>query len=166
MLCIFWNIAFAAFLLFVPGKSASTFGIPLILFFLLMLGNNALKMVVSTAGNAMRMDIVDYELYRSGQYLPATVSAVYSFIDKLISALAPMLATLLIGIVGYTGSKIPMASDELTMGIRLITVALFCGLPIIGWICTLFAMKKFSLTKEEMERIQIEIAEKKAEAQE
>ena len=162
-LCIFWNIAFTLFLLFVPGKSASSFGLPLILFFVLMLGNNAMKMVVSTASGAMRMDIVDYELYRSGQYLPATVSAVYSFLDKLISALAPMLATLLIGIVGYTGSRIPLASDELTMGIRLITAALFCGLPIIGWVCTLFAMKKFSLTKEEMERIQAEIASKKAE---
>ena len=161
-LCIFWNIAFSAFLLFVPAKSASHIGVPLIIFFLLMLGNNALKMVVSTASSAMRMDVVDYELYRSGRYLPATVSAVYSFLDKLISALAPMLATLMIGIVGYTGSRIPMASDELTFGIRMITTALFCGLPIIGWVCTLLAMRKFSLTKEEMERIRAEIAEKKA----
>ncbi len=164
-ICILWNIAFSLFLLLVPGKSASGFGITLILFFILMLGNNALKMVVSTATNAMRMDIVDYELYRSGNYLPATVSAVYSFIDKMISALAPMLATLLIGIVGYTGSKIPQAADTLTFGIRLITVALFCGMPIIGWVCTLFAMKKFSLTKEKMEEIQISIASKKSEAQ-
>ena len=161
---VFWNIAFSAFLLFVPGKSAGSIGLPLIAFFLLMLGNNALKMIVSTATNAMRMDIVDYELYRSGNYLPATVSAVYSFIDKMISALAPMLATLLIGVVGYTGSKIPLASDELTFGIRMITVALFCGMPIIGWVCTLLAMKKFSLTKEKMEEIQVSIAAQKTEA--
>ena len=160
-ICIFWNIAFALFIILVPGKGGSHFGIWLILFFIMMLGNNALKMVVSTSTNAMRMDVVDYELYRSGNYLPATVSAVYSFIDKLISALAPMLATLAIGIVGYTGSKIPMASDELTFGIRIITAVLFCGLPIIGWICTIISMRKFSLTKEEMERIQTEIALKK-----
>ncbi len=163
-LCILWNAVFALFILFVPGKGASHFTVWLVLFFLLMLGNNALKMVVSTSTGAMRMDVVDYELYRSGKYLPATVSAVYSFIDKLISALAPMLATLAIGIVGYTGSKIPMASDELTFGIRAITAALYCGLPILGWVCTIFAMKKFSLTKEEMERIQSEIAVKKEEA--
>ena len=164
--CIFWNIAFSAFLLFVPGKSAGSIGLPLIAFFLLMLGNNALKMIVSTATNAMRMDVVDYELYRSGNYRPATVSAVYSFVDKMISALAPMIATLLIGVVGYTGSKIPLASDELTFGIRMITTALFCGMPIIGWVCTLLAMKKFSLTKEKMEEIQISIAARKTEAME
>lgn len=161
--CIFWNILFSLFLLFVPAKSAGGFGVPLILFFLLMLGNNALKMIISTATNAMRMDIVDYELYRSGNYLPATVSAVYSFVDKMISALAPMLATFIIGIVGYTGSRIPQGTDALTPGIRIITIALFCGFPIIGWICTLLAMKKFSLTKEKMEEIQIEIAAKKTE---
>ena len=163
-ICIFWNIAFSLFLLFVPAKSAGGIGLPLILFFVLMLGNNALKMIVSTATNAMRMDIVDYELYRSGNYLPATVSAVYSFVDKMISALAPMIATLLIGIVGYTGSKIPQASDVLTPGIRFITIGLFCILPIIGWICTILAMKKFSLTKEKMEEIQASIATQKAEA--
>jgi Na+/melibiose symporter-like transporter len=162
-ICIFWNVAFSLFLLFVPAKSAGGIGVPLLLFFLLMLGNNALKMIVSTATNAMRMDIVDYELYRSGNYLPATVSAVYSFIDKLISALAPMLATFLIGFVGYTGSKIPLASDALTPGKRIITVALFCFMPIIGWICTILAMKNFSLTKEKMEEIQIEIATRKTE---
>ncbi len=163
--CIFWNIAFSLFLLFVPAKSAGGIGLPLLLFFLLMLGNNALKMIVSTATNAMRMDIVDYELYRSGNYLPATVSAVYSFIDKMISALAPMLATLLIGVVGYTGSRIPQASDVLTVGKRIITIALFCGMPILGWICTILAMKKFSLTREKMEEIQIAIAAKKAEGE-
>ena len=159
--CIFWNIAFSAYLLFVPAKSASGIGLSLGLFFLLMLGNNALKMIVSTATNAMRMDVVDYELYRSGNYLPATVSAVYSFIDKMISALAPMIATLLIGLVGYTGSRIPQGTDVLTPGIRIITVVLFCGFPIIGWICTILAMKNFSLTREKMEQIQIEIAHKK-----
>ncbi len=160
-ICIAWNVLFSLFIMFVPEKSASSFGFSLILFFILMLGNNAVKMVVSSATGAMRMDVVDYELERSGRYLPATVSAAYSFIDKLISALAPMLATLLIGFVGYTGDKIPQAGDELTVGIRIIIVVLFCALPIIGWLLNILAMRKFSLTKERMEEIQEKIADEK-----
>ena len=160
-ICIAWNVLFSLFIMFVPEKSAGSFGFPLILFFILMLGNNAVKMVVSSATGAMRMDVVDYELERSGRYLPATVSAAYSFIDKLISALAPMLATLLIGFVGYTGDKIPQAGDELTIGIRIIIVVLFCILPIIGWLLNILAMRKFSLTKERMEEIQEKIADEK-----
>ena len=47
-----------------------------------------------------------------------------------------------------------------------IVVVLFCGFPIVGWVCTLLAMKKFSLTKEKMEEIQADIAARKTEAAE
>lgn len=163
-ICIAWNVLFSAFVMFVPEKSASSFNVWLVLFFILMLGNNAFKMVVSAATGTMRMDVVDYELQRSGKYLPATVSAVYSFVDKLISSVAPMLATLLIGIVGYTGSKIPQAGDPLTLPIRIIIAVLYCGLPIVGWLLNEWAMVKFSLTKEKMEEIQKEIAVEKEQA--
>ena len=39
-------------------------------------------------------------------------------------------------------------------------------MPIIGWVLTILAMKKFSLTKEKMEEIQLSIAAQKAEAKE
>ena len=98
--------------------------------------------------------------------MPATVSAVYSFIDKMVSAIAPFLASLMIGIIGYTGSKIPMAGDTCTMAVRLVTAGIYCGFPILGWLLTVLAMRKFSLTKEEMEKIQISIAaQKEAEKQ-
>ena len=83
---------------------------------------------------------------------------------ELISSVAPMLATLLIGIVGYTGSKIPQAGDALTIGIRIIIVILYCGLPIIGWLLNVLAMRKFSLTKERMVEVQKNITELKLEA--
>ena len=70
-----------------------------------------------------------------------------------------------IGIVGYTTTT-PQQGDPLTSGIRIMTVVLFCGFPIVGWVCTILAMKKFSLTREKMVEIQKEIGEKKAAATE
>lgn len=160
-ICIIWNIIFAAFLLFSDTTSVTVAAVPTVLFFVFMLGNNATKMVVSSATNAMRMDVIDYELYRSGKYVPATISAAYSFIDKLISSIAPTVATLLIGIVGYTTTT-PQQGDPLTLGVRIMTVFLYCGFPIIGWLCTIVAMKKFSLTREKMVEVQKEIEAKKA----
>ncbi len=166
-ICIIWNILFAGYLLFVPQGSGSHFGIAFIIFFILMLGNNALKMVVSSATGSMRMDVVDYECYRSGNYLPATVSATYSFIDKLVSAIAPFIVTLFLGIAYAPYFKVnPNAGDVLTLGIRIVTAVVFCGMPILGWVCTLISMKKYSLTKERMEEIQTEIADKKAQNKE
>lgn len=158
--CIVLNGLFAAFLLFTDTTSITVAAVPTVIFFIFMLGNNATKMVVSSATAAMRMDVIDYELYSSGKYVPATISAAYSFIDKLISSIAPAIATLLIGIVGYTTTT-PQQGDPLTVGVRIMTVILYCGFPIIGWVCTVVAMKNFSLTREKMVEVQKSIESKK-----
>lgn len=134
--------------------------IPKGIFFLFMFGNGAFKMVVTTATNSMRMDIIDYEMYRTGKFMPATVSATYSFIDKLISSFGATIATLMIGLIGYTTTA-PQQGDPLTMGVRIMTVLIVCGMPIIGWICTLAVMRRSKLTKEYMIEIQKGIADKK-----
>lgn len=159
-ICIIWNVIFAAFLLFSDTTSITVAMIPTALFFILTLGCNATKMVVSSATVALRMDVIDHELYRSGKYLPATISATYTLIDKIISAFGASIATLLIGFIGYTTTA-PQQGDPLTMGVRVMTVLLYCGFPILGWICTILAMKKSTLTKEHMVEIQKDIEAKK-----
>lgn len=151
--CIVLNIAFGAYLLVSDTTKITVAAIPTALFMIFMLTNSASKMVVSTATGAMRMDIVDYELYRSGQYLPATVSATYSFVDKLISSFGATIATLMIGLIGYTAT-VPQQGDPLTMGVKVMTVLLYCGFPIIGWLCTILAMKRSELSREKMVEVQ------------
>lgn len=116
LIYIILNVLFAAFLLFTDTTAIMVAAVPTVFFFIFMLGNNATKMVVSSATAAMRMDVIDYELYSSGKYVPATISAAYSFIDKLVSSIAPAIATLLIGIVGYTTTT-PQQGDPLTLGV-------------------------------------------------
>lgn len=158
--CIALNVLFAAFLLFTDTTKITVAIVPTVLFFLFTFGNSATKMVVSTATTAMRMDVIDYELYRSGKYMPAVVSGTYSFIDKFISAFGATIATALIGIIGYTTTT-PQQGDPLTVGVRVMTVILWCGFPIVGWICTILGMKNYSLTRERMIEVQKDIAEKK-----
>ncbi len=45
------------------------------------------------------------------------------------------------------------------------TMVLMYGLPLLGWIITLIAMRLCSLSKEEMVEVQKRIADKKAAAQ-
>lgn len=156
--CIGLNVVFAAFLFFSDTTKITVAMVPTAIFFLLILGNNATKMVVSTATTAMRMDIVDFELYRSGKYMPATVSATYSFVDKFISSFGATIATLMIGLIGYTTTT-PQQGDPLTMGVRIMTVFLYCGFPILGWVCTVIIMKKSELTREKMVEVQKDIAD-------
>lgn len=111
------------------------------------------KVVTSACNNAMIPDIVDYEMYRSGRYMPATVSALYAFVDKVISSLAATIVGACIAVVGYK-TVMPQAGDPCTTPIFWMTMFLWMGLPILGWICTLVAMKFYPLDKEMMKEVQ------------
>lgn len=170
--CIVLNVLYALFLVFAPvseigglmnGTASSTAvagGLALV-FVLFNFGNNGVKMVVSVATNALRMDIVDYELDRTGKYMPAAVSATYSFVDKFISAFGATIATACVALIGYTTTA-PQQGDPLTVGVKVMTIFLLIVCPILGWICTLVSMKNSDLTREKMVEVQKNIEEKKA----
>lgn len=151
------NILFCAF---VDMRSISTNMVMTVIFFVLLLLMNGAKMCVTTANGSMRADIVDYELDRSGKYIPAVVTATYNFIDQLISSLGITIATVCVSLIGYVNTT-PQPTDAPTPAIKAMALFLYFGMPILGWICTLIAMRFFKLTKEEMVHVQKRIAEKK-----
>lgn len=171
--CIILNVLYAIFLLFAPltsiggilsgGLSGGAMALAAA-FVLFNFANSGFKMVVSVATNALRMDIVDYELDRTGKYMPATVTATYSFVDKLISSFGATIATAAVAVIGYTTTT-PQQGDPLTWGVKIVTVVLLIGCPIIGWICTLASMKNSELTYDKMLEVQARIADKKTKLQ-
>ncbi|MEL7975248.1 MFS transporter [Isoptericola sp. F-RaC21] len=132
-----------------------------IVFFAVYLLLNGASMVVTVASGAMRADIIDYELDRSGKYLPATVTATYNVVDQVISSLGATLALGAVALIGFT-SVMPQPTDAPTTPILLMTLLLFFGLPILGWVCTLLAMRGYRLTRTEMIEVQRRVADRKA----
>ena len=136
----------------------------MIVYVLLTLLQNGSNMCITTSNNSYMADTIDYELDRSGRYIPAVVSGTYSLVDKLITSFAAVIATGAVALLGYT-TTMPQPTDPSTPAIFWMTMALKFGLPIIGWIITVVAMRSCPLTKEEMVNVQKRIAEKKAAAQ-
>lgn len=141
-------------------RSIRTSIIMTVIFFVLILAGNGVRMCVTTANTAMRADIVDYELDRSGKYMPGTVTATYNFVDQVISSLGTTIAAVAVGFIGYTTTA-PQPTDAATPALKAMTIALYCGVPIVGWAIGLIAMKFYTLTKEEMERVQGEVEHRK-----
>lgn len=112
----------------------------------------------------MTADCADYEVYRSGRYVPGLMGTLFSFVDKMISSLAGTFVSLMIAAIGFKSVQ-PTADTPYTEGIFWVTVACFVGAPIVGWVCNLVAMRFYPLTKEKMAEIQETIAEIKAKAQ-
>ena len=145
-----------------PTKIASM-GPIMIIYVLLTLAFNGAKMCVTTCGTSFMADCIDYELYRSGKFVPAVVSGTYSLLDKLISSFGALIATGAVALLGYT-TTMPQPGDPCTTPLFAMTMFLYFGLPIIGWIVSLVAMRTCDLSKEKMVEIQKDIAEKKAAA--
>lgn len=130
-------------------------------FIVLYCAMGASKMATSCVSNPLRYDIIDYEFSRSGRYMPALVNTVYSFIDKLISSLASTIVALSVAMIGYT-EGMPQATDELTSGVFWVGTFLWLGVPIIGYVCTLVAMRWYKLDKKTMDEVQRKNAELRA----
>lgn len=135
-------------------------GIPMILFIILVFLSNGTKMAVTTSASAFMADVIDYEMDRSGKFIPAVVSGAYSLLDKIISSFGTVMATGAVALIGYTDT-VPQPTDPLTPGVFWMTLALMYVLPIIGWIITLIAMKPCKLSKAEMVEVQKRIAARK-----
>lgn len=108
----------------------------------------------STADMAIPMvaDVSDYEMFRSGNYAPGVVGTLFSFVDKLVSSLSTTVVGIAITAVGL--ATLPDTDTPYMEGMNVLTIVLFCIIPIVAWILTLIAMKGYKLTGPRMKEIQ------------
>lgn len=145
--------------LFVPSNW-SMFGILYILLWIAMKGFSG---IASSIVIPMTADCADYEVYRSGKYVPGLMGTLFSFVDKIISSLATTFVSVMFAAIGFS-QALPTQNTPYSTGIFWITMACLLGAPTVGWILNLVSMKFYPLTKEKMEEIQDRIAEIKAQA--
>ena len=168
-LCIIANTVMIAFFIItrmtVGTTAISTSMLFKILFVVLTFAVNGFSMCVTTANTGFMADLIDFELDRSGKYIPAVVTGTYSLVDKIVSSFSAAIATACVALIGYT-TTMPQPDDPATGGVFWMTMFLRFGLAILGFICTLLAMRNCRLGKQEMVEVQKRIADKKAAAQE
>ncbi|MGJ9383878.1 MFS transporter [Salipaludibacillus sp. CF4.18] len=159
-------VALAAFFLIVDDPSIANFesyGFATITFLVLYSIGRGVGTLTPSIVIPMIADASDYETYRTGRYIPGMMSAIFSFVDKLVSSLAPALVGFLVAIIGYT-EEFPQIGDPLTDALLYITLIISFGIPVIGWLISIIAMKFYQLDAEKMQEIQEKIAEEKEKA--
>lgn len=161
-ICMVIAVIMVLFFIAIDPRTISSFGVTMIIYVVLTLALNGSKMCVTTANTSFMADVIDYELDRSGRYVPAVITGTYSLIDKIISSVSALIATGAVALIGYTHTM-PQPDDPATTAIFIVTMAVYFGLPLLGWVITLIAMRNCNLTKEEMVAVQKRIAAKKEE---
>lgn len=109
----------------------------------------------------MTADCADYEVYRSGRYVPGLMGTLFSAVDKFVSSFAPMVASVLFAMIGFK-TTMPDVNTPYSASLLYVGIFLMYGMPILGLICNTIGMKFYPLTKEKMAEIQEEIAAIKA----
>lgn len=133
--------------------------IAFILLYILVQGFSSINVGLATP---MIADCADYELYQSGNYAPALMGTVFGFFDKVVSSFASTLVGWFCVMIGFA-DRFPTQDDPLTSGLFWATLFLFIGIPVIGWVCSLVAMKFYPLDQDKMIEVQAKIASMKRE---
>jgi Na+/melibiose symporter-like transporter len=105
-------------------------------------------------------DVADYEVYKNDRYAPGVMGTIFSFVDKMISSLGQTVIGLLLAFIGFK-EVFPSVDTPATSQIFWVTMILFIGLLILGWIASLIAMKFYELDDKRMAEIQMELADRR-----
>lgn len=157
------NVALALLWLFGDAHSMSNaeggiaFGMFTILYIVLTVAAGAFQGISGNIVIPMTADCADYEVYRTGKYVPGMMGTLFSFVDKIISSFAPMIAGVMYASIGFKES-LPDVQTPYSTSLHYVTIFLAYGMIVLGLICNLVALKFYPLTKEKMAEIQGEIA--------
>ena len=91
------------------------------------------------------------------------MGTLFSFVDKLISSFATTIVAFGVATIGFT-ERMPDVTDVSNPQIFWMTMFLFIGMPMLGWIIGLIAMKFYPLDDRKMQEVQEEIIRTKLEA--
>ncbi|WP_067725668.1 MFS transporter [Oceanobacillus damuensis] len=153
---------FALFLIVDPSTMSSGVSVGLVAFVILYTLAIGFGQIPSTLVNPMIADVSDYETYKSGRYVPGMLGTLFSFVDKLITSLAPAIIGLGVALIGFNNA-FPTVNDPLTTPLFWMTLALAFGLPALMLIISITCMKFYKLDDKRMEEIQTELARLKEE---
>ncbi len=113
-------------------------------------------MLVSVQTNPMVADVTDDYAWRTGNYVPAMVGMSFSFIDKMVSSISTTFLGILLTFLGIKEGA------EATQTIYWGILSFWILIPVLAHLATIWAMKRYDLTREHMVKVQAELAERKS----
>jgi GPH family glycoside/pentoside/hexuronide:cation symporter len=135
--------------LFVPGKPFMfIFALP---FFSFGIGSLFTLMMSMTA------DVIDLDELKTGKRREGIFGAIYWWMVKFGFAIAGLLSGAIMSMVGFDAGLAEQPEGAIT-GLRLF----YSGLPILGTLIAIFAMRNYDVTEERANEVRAELEKRKA----
>jgi len=100
----------------------------------------------------MVADCADYETYRSGKFIPGIMGTLFSLVDKLVSSLSATVVSIALLFIGV--HDLPTKTTPYVEGMNWVVIALFCIVPMLAWLVTLWSMRGYELDGKRVKQIQ------------
>ena len=108
----------------------------------------------------MVADCADYEIYRSGKFIPGIMGTLFSLVDKLVSSLASTVVSIALLFIGI--DFLPLKETPYAPGMNWVVIVCFCIIPMAAWALSLLAMKDYELDGQRLKTIQAVNAARKS----
>lgn len=131
-----------------------------VIFILLMVLQTGALSISSNIVIPMIADCSDYQTYKTGQFVPGMMGTIFSFVDKLISSFGASIVGVMVALIGFK-QQLPTADTPPSTPLFWMTMFFFIGMPVIGWLTALVAMKFYDLDGNKMVEIQQSIHDQK-----
>lgn len=148
-----------------PALSTKPWNLFTVVFLILRIIYQACASTSSTLVNPMCGDCADYEVYLTGRYCPGLMGSLYTGLDKFIGSFTTLIVAGCFALIGFNES-LPTLETPNSPAILGMCLFCLCGLPIIGFVINIFAMKRYPLNKETLEEIADKIIELKKDVME
>lgn len=111
--------------------------------------------------NAMVGDLTDYEYLQSGKFIPGTIGAALTFVNKVASSGVGIITMAIMAFCGFGESgAASVVPENVFVNYRFyycVLLSVFI-LPALGHFVTFIAMKKYPLTDDVMQEVSMKIA--------
>ncbi|MBR3868801.1 MAG: MFS transporter [Clostridia bacterium] len=114
--------------------------------------------------NAMVGDLTDYEYLQSGKFIPGTIGAALTFVNKVASSGVGLITMGIMAFCGFSGSGADAVVPEnvfVNYRFYYCVLASVFLLPALGHFITYISMKKYPLTDEVMQEVSMKIAKER-----
>lgn len=149
------------FMIVIDPTQISAAIVPTAIFVVLEIAKSSVVQANASLTNVMIADCADYEMSRTGKFMPGMVSTVFSFVDKFVSSFATAIVGFIVAAIGFK-DVLPQVTDQATPAIFVVTLLLYYGLPLMGWIASVISLKFYELTPEKMQEVRAKNAEIRA----
>ncbi|WP_453991082.1 MFS transporter [Bacillus nitroreducens] len=141
--------------------SMESIGFVAIMFMVLRIVSTSFGSAPTTLVVPMIADVSDYETSKSGRYVAGMFGTIFSFIDQLVSSLAPVIVGFVVAAIGFKDA-FPTVNDTLTSSLFTATLVLAFGIPALCLLISIVTMHFYKLDSKTMEGVQEKIASIKA----